>query len=173
MLGLGSVTTMLAIIESILVRPVALPHSEQLVQLYSEDGPDGFSVSSHALSYKVIEELQRSTHSFTGVSGYNTMLRPVTASDGTRITILTAVMPEFFSVLGIQAKLGRPIGPGDAKAAVAVVSNEFWRERLHADPQAVGSTIKVSGQLRTVIGILPAGVHVPQRSEERRVGKEC
>ena len=162
MLGLGSVTTMLAIIESILVRPVALPHSEQLVQLYSEDGPDGFSVSSHALSYKVIEELQRSTHSFTGVSGYNTMLRPVTASDGTRITILTAVMPEFFSVLGIQAKLGRPIVPGDAKAAVAVVSDEFWRERLHADPKAVGSIIKVSGQLRTVIGILPAGVHVPQ-----------
>ena len=78
-------TIMLAIIESILIRPVALPHSEQLVQIYSEDGPDGFSASSHALSYKVIDELRRSTHSFAGVSGYNTMVRPVTASDGTRI----------------------------------------------------------------------------------------
>lgn len=161
-LGLGSVTTMLAIIESILIRPVALPHSEQLVQIYSEDGPDGTSASPHALSYKAIDELQRSTHSFAGVSGYNTMVRPVTAPDGTRITALTEVMPEFFSMLGVQAKLGRAIGPGDAKAAVVVVSDEFWRERLHADPRAVGSTIKVSGQLRAVVGVLPAGVHVPQ-----------
>ncbi|HMH15991.1 MAG TPA: ADOP family duplicated permease [Edaphobacter sp.] len=165
-LGLGSVTIMLAIIESILIRPVALPHSEQLVQIYSEDGPDGFSASSHALSYKVIDELQRSTHSFADVSGYNTMVRPVTASDGTRITVLTEVTAEFFPMLGVKAKLGRLIGPADAKAGVVVVSDEFWRERLHADPRAVGSAIKVSGQLRTVIGVMPAGFHAPQGTGE-------
>ncbi len=35
-LGLGSVTAMLAIVESILMRPVALPHPEELVQIYAE-----------------------------------------------------------------------------------------------------------------------------------------
>ncbi|WP_213805891.1 ADOP family duplicated permease [Granulicella sp. dw_53] len=161
-LGLGAATTMMAVVESILMRPVALPHPEQLVQVYSEDGPDGTSASAHALSYKAIDELRRNTHSFTNVSGYNFMARPVSASDGTRITVLTEVTPEFFPMLGVQTRLGRPIGPGDDKAAVVVVSDEFWRERLHADPKAVGSTIKVSGQLRTVIGVLPAEVHVPQ-----------
>src|SRR5215475_14431881 len=38
-LGLGCVTTMLAVVESILLRQVALPHAEQLVQIYAEDGP--------------------------------------------------------------------------------------------------------------------------------------
>ncbi len=163
-LGLGSATTMLAIIESTLVHPVALPHSERLVQLYSEDVPQGNSVSPHALSYNVIDQMQRSTRSFAGVSGYNTMVRPVTASDGTRISALTEVMPEFFSVLGVQAKLGRTLGKGDDRASVAVVSDEFWRDRLQADPKAVGSTIKVSGELRVVIGVLPAGIHVSQET---------
>ncbi|MBB5061603.1 putative permease [Granulicella aggregans] len=161
-LGLGSVTTMSAIVESILIRPVALPHSEQLVQMYSEDGPGGFNASQIALSYKAIEELQRNAHSFSSLTGYNTMARPVTASDGTSISVLTVATPEFFATFGVQAKLGRLIGPGDARAAVAVVTDEFWRERLHADPKAVGATIKVSGQDQTVIGVLPAGVHVPQ-----------
>lgn len=85
-LGLGCVTTMMAIVESILVRPVALRHSEQLVQIYAEDSPNGTYASPHALSYAAIDELRRSTHSFAGLSGYNTMVRPVAASDGTRIT---------------------------------------------------------------------------------------
>jgi predicted permease len=168
-LGLGCVTTMLAIVDSILMRPVALPHSEQLMQIYGEDRTDGTSASPHALSYQAIEELQRSTHSFAGVSGYNTMLVPVSASDQSRITVLTEVTPEFFPMLGVHARFGRLIDPSDAKAPVVVVSDEFWRERLHADPRAVGSVIKVSGQPRTVIGMLPAGVHVPQGTGEQEV----
>lgn len=161
-LGLGAVTTMLAIAESILVEPVALPHSEQLVQIYSQEGPSGTSASPHALSYNALDELQRSAHSFSGVSGYNNMLRPVSAADGTRITLLTEITPQFFSMLGVHARLGRVIDPRDAKSPVVVVSDEFWRERLRGNRDVIGSTVKVSGQLRTVIGVMPAGFHAPQ-----------
>ena len=58
--------------------------------------------------------------------------------------------------------VGRLIGPDDAKAAVAIVSDEFWRERLNKDPRGVGAAIKISGKLRTVIGVLPPGFHPPQ-----------
>ncbi|WP_263357184.1 ADOP family duplicated permease [Acidicapsa ligni] len=161
-LGLGCVTTMLAVIQSTLMQPVALPHSEQLVQVYTENSPDGTYASPQALSYKEIDELRRGNRSFTGVGGYNTMVRPVTASDGTRIAVLTEVTSDYFQMLGVQARLGRLILPADTKSPVVVVSHEFWSERLHADPRAIGSTIKVSGELRTVIGVLPLSIHVPQ-----------
>jgi predicted permease len=90
------------------------------------------------------------------------MLRPVSAADQSRITELTEVTSDFFPTLGVHARFGRLIGPSDEKSPVVVVSDEFWRERLHADPKAVGSIIKISGQPRTVIGVLPMGVHVPQ-----------
>lgn len=158
-LGLGAVTTMLAIVDSVLLRPVALPHPDQLVMMSVLRQREG---TTHALGYSQIEDLRRDSHSFSAVSGYNTMARPVGTTDGNRMALLTEVTPQFFNMLGIRAKFGRLLSSADVNAPVAVVSSEFWQDRLHRDPNAIGSTIKLSGQLRTVIGVLPEGVHFPQ-----------
>jgi predicted permease len=160
-LGLGCVTAMLAIIQSVLLSPVDLPHPGRLVEIYAEDGPDGTSASAHALSYEAIDALRRETRSFEGVSGYNSMLRPVQAAGEVRATLLMEVTPGFFQTLGTSARFGRLIGPDDGKSQVAVVSDKFWRERLHGSPKAIGTTISISGTAWTVIGILPAGFHAP------------
>jgi putative ABC transport system permease protein len=158
-LGLGAVTTMLAIVDSVLLRPVALPHPEQLVMMSVLRQREG---TTHALGYSQIEDLRRGAHSLSAVSGYNTMVRPVGTADGNRTALLTEVTPQFFNMLGVRAKFGRLLSSADENAPVAVVNSEFWQERLHRDPNAIGSTIKLSGQLRTVIGVLPEGVHFPQ-----------
>jgi putative ABC transport system permease protein len=85
-LGLGCVTAMLAIIQSVLLQPVDLPHPERLVEIYAEDRPEGTSASDRALSYEAIDALRRETHSFEGVSGYNTMVRPVQAAGEVRVS---------------------------------------------------------------------------------------
>ena len=161
-IGLSSVTVMLAIVDSVLLRPLALPHPEQLVMMYGKGHQEG---TTHALSYKQIETLRRDAHLFAAVSGYNTMVRPVGTSDGTRIALLTEVTPQFFNMLGVHAKLGRLLGKEDEKSPVAIVSAGFWQERLHGDPKAIGSTITLSAQLRTVIGVLPERVHFSQGTE--------
>lgn len=161
-LGLGAVATMLAIVNSVLLRPITLPHSEQLVNLNAAHQQSGSYASAFALSYKQIDALRRDTRSFAGVSGYNTLARPVAAGDGTRIALLVEVTPDLFSTLGIKTDLGRLITPADASAPVVVVNNAFWRERLHSDPKAIGAPIKVSDTTRTVIGVLPARVRFPQ-----------
>jgi predicted permease len=160
-LGLGCVTAMLAIIQSVLLLPVELPHPERLVEIYAEDGPEGTSASPHALSYEAIDALRRGTRSFAGVSGYNTMARPVQAAGEVRVNPLMEVTPDFFQTLGVSARFGRLIGPDDGKAQVAVVSDKFWRERLNGDPKAIGAAITISGKVWTVIGIVPAGFHAP------------
>jgi putative ABC transport system permease protein len=158
-LGLGAVSTMLAIVDSVLLRPVSLPHPERLVMISVKGVHDG---PTHALSYKQIDALRRNSHSFAAVSGYNTMVRPVGTADGNRTALLTEVTPQFFNMLSIHAKFGRLLSSADEKSPVAVVNSEFWQERLHRDPKAIGSTIKLFGQLRTVIGVLPENIHFPQ-----------
>jgi predicted permease len=160
-LGLGSVTAMLAIVQSILIRPVELPHPEELVQIYTESGASGRAASPRALSYPAIDALRRNTRSFAGIGGYNTMIRPVRTKDSTRITLIVEVTPEFFLMLGVKARVGNTIGPKDVASQGVMVSDEFWRDRLHADPQVVGSTLMIDGQLRAVVGVLPSGAHVP------------
>ncbi|HEU5352637.1 MAG TPA: ADOP family duplicated permease [Terracidiphilus sp.] len=160
-LGLGCVTAMLAVVQSVLLLPVNLPHPGRLVQIYGEEAAQGVASSQHALSFTAIDALRGDTRSFAGVSGYNTVVLPVTAADGSRVDPLMEVSPEFFQTLGVAATTGRLIGPENARAQVAVVSDAFWRDRMQKSPHAVGSAITVSGRQWTVIGILPAGFHAP------------
>ena len=99
-----------------------------------------------ALSYGAIDALRRDTLSFVGVSGYNTMVLPVETPDGARINPTDGGDAGFFQMLGVSAEIGRLIGPDDAKAPVAVVNDEFWRDRLHGNPKAIGAAITISGK---------------------------
>ncbi len=167
-LGLGSVATMLAIVDSVLVRPVTLPHSEQLVIPYATGAEaEGWHGSAGSLNYtfpyKQIDQLRDGTHdSFAGWGGYNTMMQPVETKDGARVSLTIEVTTGFFEMLGIQAERGRLIGTRDADAPMVVINDLFWREHLGSDSQALGSAIKVGGQMRTVIGVLPASAHFLQ-----------
>ena len=157
-LGLGAVTALLAIVDSVLLRPVALPEPKQLVMVAREVRGE----RNYSLGYRQIDALDRETRSFSAVSGYNSLPRPVGAADGARIAVVMRVTPNFFRMVGVRARLGRLLNDADGSAPVAVVSSVFWRERLHADPGAVGSLIRVAGRAMTVVGVAPAGFHFPQ-----------
>ena len=60
--------------------------------------------------------------------------------------------------------MGRAIRPGDAGSPVAVVSDEFWRDRLHGNPEAIDASLTISDKQWTVIGVLPRGFHAPGTS---------
>ncbi|HWW75964.1 MAG TPA: ABC transporter permease, partial [Pyrinomonadaceae bacterium] len=71
---------------------------------------------------------------------------------------------DFFNVLGAQAELGRTFLPEEEKpgAARVVVSHDFWRRRLGADPRAVGREIVLDTRPYTVVGVMPARFDFPQ-----------
>ena len=65
---------------------------------------------------------------------------------------------ECFSTLGVAPLLGRFFDPAQESPGAAptvVVSERFWRMRLHADPHAVGSALRVNGRQATIIGVGP------------------
>ena len=61
----------------------------------------------------------------------------------------------FFDVLGVGAELGRLYSQADEGRPVAVVSNGFWRQRLHSDPNIVGRSLQFNQKLYTIVGVLP------------------
>ncbi len=70
------------------------------------------------------------------------------------------VSPEYFSTLGVTPASGRLFGPETEKPGmppVVVVSDRFWRTKLGADPNAVGSSLRLNGSMATIVGIGPKG----------------
>jgi predicted permease len=70
------------------------------------------------------------------------------------------VTPGFFDLFGVPAALGRTFVPEDGVPGaeqVVVLGDGFWRDRLGADPDVVGTTIRLSETPYTIAGIAPPG----------------
>jgi len=64
----------------------------------------------------------------------------------------------YFSVLGVNARLGRTLVPDDDRPTappVAVISSKYWHSRFGTDPATVGKSVKANNVLVTIVGILP------------------
>jgi len=70
---------------------------------------------------------------------------------------------ELFDVLGASPLLGRTFHAGDAvanAAAVTVISYGLWQE-LGGDSSIIGAQLRLGGQARTVVGVMPRGFWFP------------
>ncbi len=68
------------------------------------------------------------------------------------------VTENFFPALGVDAAIGRLIGPEDHQpgaAAVVVVSWRMWQERFNLSPSVLGQPLVVNGVPATIVGVTP------------------
>src|SRR5258706_11871585 len=142
--GLGLVTALASLGEAILFRPLPVARPAEIVRIFmaSHEQPLGF------VSFLDFEDLRRA-QSLTGAVAQTQVL--IAAGDPPRIRMGLAVTPDYFDVLGVAPALGRNFRPDDARAPVVMLAHAFWR----ANPQPVGSTIRLGRAAFTVIGVAP------------------
>jgi putative ABC transport system permease protein len=91
----------------------------------------------------------------------------LTGSDRPERIELLAVSPNYFSLLGASAQLGRVFGPQDRAEGFAygvVISDDMWRRLFGADPNVLGRKIRADTDLYTIIGVMPPGFRHPDRT---------
>lgn len=82
-------------------------------------------------------------------------------ADGARRLSVTQVDPGFFPVLGVDAVVGRTLGPDPPASPEVVLSHPLWVESFGADPGVVGRSLELSGHRFTVVGVAPPDVDLP------------
>ncbi|MFZ0961949.1 MAG: ABC transporter permease [Terriglobia bacterium] len=77
------------------------------------------------------------------------------------------VSGNYFSVLGVNMAVGRPILPEEDRVEgrdhVAVLSHSLWQRRFGADAGVLGRDVVLNGQRYTVVGVAPAGFYGTDR----------
>ena len=176
-LGIGVNTTIFSIVDAVVLRPLPYASPDRLVRIWSAN-PRGIprNLVSPA-DYFDFEAQAVGRHGFTGLAAF-TAGDTMTLRTGEPSRVVTStVSPTFFDVLGVYPVRGRTLAAGDgAKGAarVAIVSDRFWRTRMHE--AAPGGTISLDAEPVTVVGIMPASfafpvpavdIWLPMRSTER------
>lgn len=87
------------------------------------------------------------------------MLAPLSSvriGDQTFTASIEGVFGPYFEMFGARPIQGRLLTSADDSmfAAVAVISERFWRARLGADPSVIGRTAAVAGRLVTIVGVV-------------------
>jgi putative ABC transport system permease protein len=161
---IGANTTVFSIANSILIRPLPYPGAERIDWISERSGPAQQDTGA-APDYYRIREWNRV---FEDVAAFNAITLNWTGVERPEQLDTAIVATSFFRVMGMQAMLGRYLAAGEdgSKAPpVAVVSYEFWRNRLGADRQIVGKTIALDRRPHTIIGVMPQGFDFPRGTQ--------
>jgi predicted permease len=159
-LGMAVNTTIFSVINGMLLRPMPVPHAEQLTVLAMEQlGTAGFQ----KFSYPVYQDISRQTGVFSDVFAYRITLAALSADHKVDQAILTRVTGNYFSTLGIQAASGRLILPSEGQTPgadpVLVLGYSYWKKRFAGDSKVIGKHVEINGHPVTVVGVAPKGFH--------------
>jgi predicted permease len=165
MIGIGANTAIFSIIDTVLLRPLPYRSPAQLVRLYeTEAAPGRYPFAGPDF---VDWKAQNKTFQEMTLFGWR---HDFNLSGEGQPDHVTGVPTEanFFSLLGVDALLGRTWLPGEdqpGKDHVVVLSYALWRGRFAGDPGAIGRTIELNSEKHTIVGIMPAGFRYPSNAQ--------
>jgi putative ABC transport system permease protein len=157
-LGLGANIAVFSLLNCILLRPIPVPHADELAVLRS-DRNDNEHGPNYSFGAPFLRALERHHDGFEAVAGYATHPFQVRSGSANVRVPGAMVSGQFFQMLEAPPHLGRwltQLDDREGRANVAVISYGYWEVRFHRDPAVVGQTLTIANQPFAVIGVMPS-----------------
>jgi putative ABC transport system permease protein len=151
-LGIGANTAIFSVVDALILRPLPFPEPRELVAI-----PGG-------LMYLDFLDVRAQARTLRDLALYRVDQSMLSAPGEPEIVNSVSSSADLFSVLGVRPSLGRTFAAGEdqpGRPRLVVLSDSLWRRRFAADPDVVGRTLMMDGQMSTVIGVMPAGFRFP------------
>ncbi|MGH9943133.1 MAG: ABC transporter permease [Pyrinomonadaceae bacterium] len=145
-LGIGANTAVFSVVQAVLLRPLPYKDAERLV-IASVSPPD-------------FRDLKEFNQSFDRVAIWASNLYNVNVGNETTQVTGAIVSPDFFPLLG-DPMLGRAWRPDEDREPLAMISHDFWQSRYGGAPDVIGRTVRLSGNVHTIVGVMPPEFQYP------------
>lgn len=172
-LGLGAATTIFALLDRVVIRPLPYANADRLVHLGTA-WPKVKEGTEYGLSRGQYFYFKKNSTLLQDIMFYDVGMT-VLNGDGShapeRISEIET-SASAFSILGIKPLMGRLFTVEDERnpngdARVAVISYEFWQRRFGRDPHVLGQRILIDeGMPLEIIGVLPRGTAMPDAAAD-------
>ena len=163
-LGIASVTTVFALVDAVLLKPLPLPAGERIVAVHRA------GTTAANLSLPDAVDLRARVHQFEALSAImpDFALDLVGPDQPQRIRG-ALVESEYFRVIGLPPRLGRLLRAEDDRAGAApvvVLAESYWRQALSANPNVIGTRMRLSGVSAEVVGVASAAADITESGIE-------
>ena len=156
-LGIGVNTAIFSVINAVLLRPLPYDDPARLISFRSNQSPlDLADVESQSKTFSRLGGMVMQPLAYTGGS------EPIQFQIG-------QVTGGFFETLGVKPARGRFINNEDDRNGapfVVVLGHDLWVKQFNRDEQILGKAIPLSGNMYTIIGVMPPGFVTPRDNTE-------
>lgn len=161
-IGIGANVAMFSVVDALLLKKLPVPQPDGLVNVVVMTEPP---YRRDDMPYQWFERLREGATSFSSMAAAWPMERANLTVDAAALDTASAALTRvavvstgYFETLGVSAAMGRVFGPeDDTERPIAVVSDAFWRSRMHADRDFVRHTVHLNGVVYDVVGVTPPG----------------
>ena len=158
-LGMAVNTTLFAIINGFILRPLPVPHPEQITVFAQQQA----GLPGYRFSYPDFADLRAQSDSFSDVFFYRVTLSSVAVDHKADHCLISRVSNNYFSALGIRPAVGRLILPTEGVTPgadpIIVLGYSYWRRRFAGNENIVGQKVEINGAPFTVVGVAPREFH--------------
>jgi putative ABC transport system permease protein len=164
-LGIGANTAVFSVVNAVLLKPLAYSNPDRIVTLSSLWRKSG---SHGQVSAPDFHDWHNQSSAFAAMAYYASDEISVTAGSSAEYGNVATVTPEFFGVFELEPGLGRTFTPGEQKpggSTVVLISHSFWQSHFGGNPRALGQTVKMLDKTFSIVGVLPAAFHFPERTD--------
>jgi len=158
-LAIGANIAVFSVVNTLLLRPLPFPNSNELVWISPPPSACGWSCATY--SADAYEEFRAQSRVYQDVTGYEAFTTP----ENFRLTGRGEPVPatgievigNFFQVVGVRPAVGRVLTPDESRTAqpVVLLAHSYWQHQFASDPAIVGKAIELNGAPVTVVGVLP------------------
>jgi len=165
-IGIGANTAVFSVLNSVLLRPLPYPKSEQLVSLHlNAPGAPGLGDFRNELRLSASMYLTFSRHNqvFQSVGVWAPGTASITGLAKPEQVNTAQISGGVLETLNIPALCGHWLTTADQDAhglGRVMLSYEYWRQRFGGDPRAIGRVITVDSQSRMIAGVMPRGFKI-------------
>jgi hypothetical protein len=151
-LGIGANSTIFSAVNGILLKPLPYHDPSKLLTIHREQ-------IAHIITPGELSVIQKQCTTLEHIATYTARgSHLITGGTGPRQVSAGYVSGDFFSIMGVNPLLGRPIIPDDTQPGnnrVAILSYGLWMEQFGGDTDIVGKSIAVNQSQYTVVGVMP------------------
>jgi predicted permease len=159
-LGMAANTTIFSVVNGLILRPLPVPHAEQMTVLALQQAG---TADLQSFSYPDFLDLRSQSASIGDLFTYRVSLAGLNADNKGDHCIISRVSNNYFSVLGITPAVGRLILPTEGvnpgSDPIVVLGYSYWQKRFAGDPDVIGKHVEMNGHPATIVGVTPKGFY--------------
>jgi len=159
-LGIAANVIVFGVLQALVLRQLDVPHADRVMTLQPKNG-------APFLSYPEMRDVRENNTVFSALAGVEIQEFGLEANGVTRHVWGNEVSGQYFEVVGIKPFLGRLLERADddhpGASEAAVISWPAWKSDFAADPNIVGTMVRIDKHPYTIVGVTPEGFFGTER----------